>query len=156
MTRSIEPREVGWAGALQIARVDRQIGAQGQRTHTWLIASRDQAHLTQGQWLELEQTRWGIENRSHHTLDVTHREDESRVHHPDAATVLGTFRRLSNAFKQNWAKDRPKREATSRDWFEENHFDRWKAIRLITLPTPEQKSPPISPSRPRPHCPFRV
>jgi hypothetical protein len=84
----------------------------------------------------LEQQRWGIENRTHHTLDVTHREDESRVAEPNAASVLGIFRRLSNAFKQVWAKGRPKREATSRDWTEENQFNRWRGIRLITDPIP--------------------
>jgi hypothetical protein len=98
------------------------------------MASRAQGQLSEAQWLNLEQGRWGIENRNHHTLDVTHREDESRVRHPNAASVLGIFRRLSNAFKQVWAKGRPKREATSRDWTEENQFDRWKAIRLITRP----------------------
>jgi hypothetical protein len=82
--------------------------------------------------LDREQGRWGIETRNHYPLDVTHREDESRVRHPNAASVLGIFRRLSNAFKQTWAKGRPKRRATSRDWIEENHFNRWLGIRLFT------------------------
>ena len=132
MTRTIEPKELGLAGALQIARVDRQIGAQGELTSTWLVSSRDQRELGPGQWLHLEQQRWGVENRTHHTLDVSHREDESRVRHPNAASVLGIFRRVSNALKQAWARGRPKREATSRDWIEENQFNRWRGIRLIT------------------------
>lgn len=134
MARTIEPKELGLAGALQIARVDRQIGATGKLTRTWLVASRARGQLNETEWLKLEQQRWGIENRTHHTLDVTHREDESRVRQPNAASVLGVFRRLSNAFKQAWAKGRPKREATSRDWVEENLFNRWKCIRLITRP----------------------
>lgn len=132
VTKTIEPKELGWAGALQIARVDRRIGAEGKLNQTWMMTSRAQGDLSNAEWLDFEQARWGIENRSHHTLDVTHREDESRVRQPNAACVLGIFRRLSNAFKQVWAKGRPKREATSRDWTEENQFDRWKAIRLIT------------------------
>ena len=131
----IEPKELGLAGALQIARVDRRIGAQGELHQTWLPSSRSQRQLNEKQWLELEQQRWGIENRTHHTLDVTHREDESRVRQPNAASVLGIFRRLSNALKQAWAKGRPRREATSRDWIEENQFNRWSGIRLITRPT---------------------
>jgi hypothetical protein len=126
--------QLGLAGALQLARVDRRIGAEGKLTRTWLVASRSEEQLSATEWLRLEQQRWGIENKTHHTLDVTHREDESRVHQPNAATTLGIFRRVSNAFKQLWAKGRPKREATSRDWAEENHFNRWKAIRLITRP----------------------
>ena len=123
------------AGALQIARIDRRIGAKGKRHRTWLVTSRSERQLSPKAWLELEQQRWGIENRSHHTLDVTHREDESRVHEPNAASVLGIFRRLSNAFKQVWAKGRPKRAATARDWTEENLFNRWGAIRLISRTT---------------------
>lgn len=117
---------------MQIARVDRRIGAKGKLRRTWLVTSRSERQLTRKEWLELEQQRWGIENRTHHTLDVTHREDESRVRQPNAVAVLGIFRRLSNAFKQLWAKGRPKREATSRDWTEENHSNRWNGIRLIT------------------------
>jgi predicted transposase YbfD/YdcC len=136
VTTTIEPKELGLAGALQIARVDRRIGATGELHQTWLVSSRAKNQMNQAQWLELEQQRWGIENRTHHALDVTHREDESRVRQPNAASVLGIFRRLSNALKQGWTKGRPKREATSRDWIEENHFNRWMGIRLITRPIP--------------------
>ena len=77
-----------------------------------------------------------LPRRTHHTLDVTHREDESRVRHPGATSVLGIFRRLSNALKQARAKGRPKRGATSRDWIEENHFNRWRGIRLFMRQNP--------------------
>jgi predicted transposase YbfD/YdcC len=132
VAKTIEPKDLGLAGALQLARVDRQIGAKGKLTQTWLVASRAQGQLSESEWLKLEQQRWGVENRTHHTLDVTHREDESRVRQPNAAAVLGIFRRLSNALKQVWAKGRPKREATSRDWIEENQFNRRSSINLIT------------------------
>ncbi len=134
MAKTIEPKELGLAGALQLARVDRQSGANGQLTQTWMAASRAKGQLSESEWLKLEQQRWGVENRTHHTLDVTHREDESRVRQPNAAAVLGIFRRLSNALKQVWAKGRPKREATSRDWVEENQFNRRASINLITQP----------------------
>jgi len=132
VAKTIEPKQMGLAGALQIARVDRQIGAKGQLNSTWLVTSQAPTQLDEARWLNIEQQKWGIENRTHHTLDVTHREDESRVREPNAASVLGVFRRLSNAFKHVWAKGRPKRKATSRDWIEENHFNRWRGIRLIT------------------------
>jgi hypothetical protein len=60
----------------------------------------------------------------------------SRVRYPGAASVLGIFRRLSDALKQAWAKGRPKRGATSRDWVEENQFNRWKGIRLLMFLNP--------------------
>lgn len=122
------------AGALQIARIDRRIGTKRKLHQTWLVTSGSERQLTRKEWLALEQQRWGIENRTHHTLDVTHREDESRVRHSNATSVLAIFRRLSNALKQAWAKGRPKRTATSRDWIEENLFNRWSGIRLITQP----------------------
>jgi hypothetical protein len=134
VTRTIEPKELGLAGALQIARVDRRIGAKGELRQTWLASSRNQSQMDPKRWLALERGRWGIENRTHHTLDVTHREDESRIQEPNAVAVLGIFRRLSNSLKQRWAKDRPRREATSRDWTEENLFNRWHGIRLIIQP----------------------
>jgi len=116
--------------------VDRRIGADGELHSTWLVTSRAPSQLTPAQWLNLEQGRWGIENRTHHTLDVTQREDESRVRHRGATTVLGLFRRLANALKQGWAKGRPKRAATAPDWIEENQFNRWRGIQLLTKPIP--------------------
>ena len=136
--------------------MDRRIGAQGKLTQTWLAASRAKGPLSEAQWLQLEQQRWGIENRTHHTLDVTHREDESRVRQPNAASVLGLFRRLSNACKQVWAQGRPKREATSRDWAEENHFNRWRGIHLITRPIEEPPLAGKSRPPPRQHWPNRA
>lgn len=140
VAKTIEPKELGLAGAVQIARVDRRMGAKGQLHHTWLVASQTKAQLKEAKWLHTEQQRWGVENRTHHPLDVTHREDESRVRQPNAASVLGIFRRLSNALKQGWAKGRPKREATSRDWIEENQFNRWRGIHVITRRIPVQNS----------------
>lgn len=119
---------------MQIARVDRRIGVKGEWRRTWLVTSRSRKELGDAQWLDSEQNRWGVENRSHHTLDVTYREDQSRVRHPNATAVLGVFRRLSNAFKHVWAIGRPKREATSPDWIERNANNRGYLIDLITSP----------------------
>jgi len=112
--------------------VDRRIGAQGRLQQTWLVTSRSARQLCEAGWLGLEQQRWGVENRNHHTLDVSYREDQSRVAQANAATVLGIFRRLSNAFKQVWAQGRPKRQATSLDWLEHNSSHRRALIDLIT------------------------
>ena len=88
VTRTIEPQQLGLAGALPIARIDRRIGAKAKLRRTWLVTSCSERQLTRQQWLDLEQQRWGIENRTHHPLDVTHREDESRVRQPNAASAL--------------------------------------------------------------------
>ena len=64
MARTIEPKELGLAGAVQIARIDRQIGAKGKLTRTWLVTSLGPAQLSPPQWLDREQGRWGIEIRN--------------------------------------------------------------------------------------------
>lgn len=150
VAKTIIPTELGLAGALQLARLDRQIGAGSPLTRTWLVTSRAAAQLSEARWLDREQGRWGIETRNHHTLDVTHREDESRVRQPNAATVLGIFRRLSNALKQVWAEGRPKRTATGRDWVEENQFNRWLGIELFTRPARRENLTAQTRSRPWP------
>jgi hypothetical protein len=114
--------------------IDRHMGGKGKLNHPWQVTSRTAAQQNARQWPALDQQRWGIENRTHHTLDVTYREDERRVRHHHATAVLGTFTRRSNAFRQLWAKGRPKRAATSRDWIEENQFNRGKATHLLTPP----------------------
>lgn len=144
------PTDLGLAGALQIARLDRRIGARAPLTRTWLVTSCSAKQLSEASWLEREQNRWGIETRNHHTLDVTQREDESRVRQPNAATVLGIFRRLSNALKQVWAAGRPKRAATGRDWAEENQFNRWLGIELFTRPPRREPLTAKTGSRPWP------
>lgn len=148
VTRAIEPKELGLAGALQIARVDRRIGTDGKLTRTWLVASLGPKQLSPAQWLNREQGRWGIETCNHYPLDVTHREDESRVRHRNAASVLGLLRRLSNTLQKPWCQGRPSRQATARDWIEENQFNRWLGIRLFTRPATAKFRTPISRSSP--------
>ena len=62
--------------------------------------------------LSLKRGYWVIESRLHHCLDVTLREDQSRVRHPGAARVLGTIRRvvvsLANAAVNRQRKKSPK------------------------------------------------
>jgi len=59
-----------------------------------------------------------IENALHHALDVTLREDHSRVRRTQAAFVLSLFRRMVVSFAQAWLdqcrKVNPKSRATTR------------------------------------------
>jgi hypothetical protein len=122
------------AGALQIARVDRRIGAKATLHHTWLVTSRPVEQLSAKHWLELERQRWGIENKTHYVLDVTWQEDQCRVRQPNAVAVLGLFQRIAVALHKTWAKARPRRRATTRDWVSENLGNRWSLLRRITIP----------------------
>jgi hypothetical protein len=69
-------------------------------------------------FLKLKRGYWAIESRLHHALDVTLREDHSRVHRPKAAFALSLFRRLVVSFAQVWLAQcrrlNPKSRATTR------------------------------------------
>ena len=69
-------------------------------------------------FLKLKRGYWVIESRLHHALDVTLREDHSRVRRPKAAFALSLFRRLVVSFAQVWLtecrKVNPKSRATTR------------------------------------------
>jgi hypothetical protein len=60
----------------------------------------------------LKRGYWVVESRLHHCLDITLREDQSRVRTPGAARVLGTIRRvvvsLANAAVNRKRKKHPK------------------------------------------------
>lgn len=48
--------------------------------------------------LRLKRNYWVVESRLHHCLDITLREDHSRVRTPRAARILGTIRRVILSF----------------------------------------------------------
>jgi hypothetical protein len=69
-------------------------------------------------FLKLKRGYWVIESRLHHALDVTLREDHSRVRQPQAAFALSLFRRVVVSFAQAWLDEcrklNPKSRATTR------------------------------------------
>ena len=50
----------------------------------------------------LKRGYWVIESRLHHALDISLDEDRSRVRQPNAALVLGLFRRLVVSVANAW------------------------------------------------------
>ena len=62
--------------------------------------------------LSIKRGYWVVESRLHHCLDITLREDQSRVRTPGAARILGTIRRvvvsLANAAVNRKRKKSPK------------------------------------------------
>lgn len=128
------------AGALQIARVDRRIGTKGTLRRTWLVSSLSPQPLSAQAWLAVERQRWGIENRTHYPLDVSLQEDQCRVRQPNAVAILGLFQRIGLALHHPWAKQRPAREATTRDWVSEHLGNRWLVLRKITSRIPSTQN----------------
>jgi hypothetical protein len=68
----------------------------------YLISSLTLEDLQAAGWLRLKRDYWIIESRLHHPLDVSLEEDRSRVRHPNAALVLGMFRRVVVSCAQVW------------------------------------------------------
>jgi len=70
--------------------------------------------------LSIKRGYWVVESRLHHCLDITLREDQSRVRTPGAARVLGTIRRvvvsLANAAVDRARKKNPKTKCNTRSF----------------------------------------
>ena len=68
--------------------------------------------------LSLKRGYWVIESRLHHCLDISMREDHSRVRTPKAARILGSIRRvllsLANAAVDQARKTNPKTKANTK------------------------------------------
>ena len=94
--REVTPEQVGFPGARLIARLRRRVRRKGKKTTetVYLISSLTLDQLDALGWIKLKRGYWVIESRLHHALDVSLDEDRSRVRNPNAALVLGMFRRL--------------------------------------------------------------
>lgn len=94
--REVTPEQVGFPGAHLIARLRRRVRRHGKKTTetVYLISSLTLEQLNALGWIQLKRGYWVIESRLHHALDVSLDEDRSRVRNPNAALVLGLFRRL--------------------------------------------------------------
>src|SRR5438093_12742310 len=94
--REVTPEQVSFPGARLIARLRRRVRRKGKKsTETvYLISSLSLEELDALGWIKLKRGYWVIESRLHHALDVSLDEDRSRVRTPNAALVLGMFRRL--------------------------------------------------------------
>ena len=94
--REVTPAQVGFPGARLIARLRRRVrrGGQTSTETVYLISSLTLEQLDARGWLQLKRGYWVIESKLHQALDISLDEDRSRVRHPNAALVLGLFRRL--------------------------------------------------------------
>ena len=105
------PEQVSFPGARLIARLKRRVRRKGKKTTetVYLISSLTLEQLDALGWIKLKRGYWVIESRLHHALDVSLDEDRSRVRNPNAALVLGMFRRLvvsvaSSLLEPSWSR----------------------------------------------------
>jgi len=100
--REVTPEQAGFPGARTIARLRQRVRRKGRKTTetVYLISSLTLEQLNAQSWLKLKRGYWVIESRLHHALDVSLDEDRSRVRNPNAALILGLFRRLAVSIAQ--------------------------------------------------------
>ena len=110
---AVTPEQVGFPGACTIARLRRLVRRKGQQIKetVYLISSLTLDQLDAQGLLKHKRGYWVIESRLHHPLDVSLREDQSRVRHRQAAWNLASFRRLVVSLAWQWV-DKVRRPST--------------------------------------------
>lgn len=113
---------MGFPGARLVAQLERRTHRDGDwhSERVFLICSRTLDALQAEGMLALKRRYWVIESRLHHCLDITLREDWSRVRNPNSARILGMVRRLvvslANAAVDRARKRNPKTKANTKTY----------------------------------------
>jgi len=109
----------------------------------YLVSSFTLSELQAKGMLSIKRGYWVVESRLHHCLDVTLREDTSRVRTPKAARILGTIRRvvvsLANAAVNRSRNKNPKTKcntSTFQSQFKSARGGRERLYALITAKSP--------------------
>ena len=106
----------GWAGLNTIIEVKRERHLKGKITNetSYFVSSLEVNPQEAGRAIR---GHWGIENSSHWVLDVTFKEDDSRIRRGDAPENMATFRRFAmNMAKLSPIKDSMKGKLKSAAW----------------------------------------
>jgi hypothetical protein len=137
---SITPQQMGYPHAMQLARLDRIRVLKGgkQEVETvWLLTSLTADQADAARLLELARQYWSIENGTHYRLDVSAGEDQCRVRHPIAATVLGVMRRAVQGEYRAWARRQTRKRESSCPAFREKMSRRInRVIQFLTGKVP--------------------
>ena len=110
----VTPSQVSFPGARLAAGLETRVRRKGKWSSevVYLVSSFTLEELQAQGMLSLKRGYWVVESRLHHCLDITLREDQSRVRTPGAARILGTIRRvvvsLANAALNRKRKKAPK------------------------------------------------
>ena len=142
----VMPAQVGFPGARLAARLDTRVKRKGKwhREVVYLVSSLTLQELQAEGMLALKRGYWVVESRLHHCLDITLREDESRVRTPSAARILGTIRRvvvsLANAAVNRARQKNPKTKCNTGSFqnrFGSAHGGRERLHALIFAKSPD-------------------
>jgi predicted transposase YbfD/YdcC len=136
-----DPEQVGFPSARQVASLTRQTLREDKMSKetVHLITSLDASQASGKDLKNIKREYWGIESKLHYRLDNVLDEDRSRVRNPNAALVLGMFRRVVVSLAIPWSqeKKKTKKRTSTRSFLEhlnaENHR---RAFDLITCTAP--------------------
>lgn len=133
---SVTPEKMGFPHVAQLARVDRirhlKNGQQEVET-VWIITSLTADKADAQRLLELTRLYWTIENCTHYPLDVSAGEDQCRVRHPVAVTVLGILRRVVQGEYRAWSRRQQRKRDRTYPTFRDKMSRRLNPIiRLVT------------------------
>jgi len=129
VTRTIEPAQLGLAGAAQLGCLHRQSGKDAQPEVEYLVTSRTAEKLSPENFLNTDRQYWGVESGLHQRLDCSGFEDRLRVRHKGAVHLLGLFARVGVALFVRWASNQRRvRDRTFPQWREWNSGHRWHMI----------------------------
>lgn len=136
-----DPEQTGFPSARQVASLTRVVLREDKMSKetVHLITSLDATKASGKDLKKIKRDYWGIESKLHYRLDNVLDEDRSRVRNPNAALVLGMFRRVVVSFAIPWSKEKKKtnKRITTRSFQEhlnaENHR---RAFDLVTSKAP--------------------
>lgn len=116
---------LGWPGAAQVARIERQrrIGEKVSTEVAYIVTSLTAVEASPARRLELSRGHWAIENRLHYVRDVSFNEDRCRVR--AGARALAAIRNLVLSLIRERGLSVPE----ARENFREDRAD---AIALVT------------------------
>jgi len=111
---------------------------KGRKSHDVVnyIASQELEELSAPQLLRDIRMYWDIEGRLHQRLDVSAKEDSSRVRNRNALQVLGMARRSMMGIYQTWQSARKnKRQSTLADFYDamsaHNNRGDWQKVKAF-------------------------
>lgn len=109
----------------------------GPQDRLYLISSQTLEQLQAQGFLGIKRGYWTVESRLHHCLDITLREDESRVRTPNSAQILGMVRRivvsLANAAVNRARRIKPKTKCNTKSFVQQFRSARSGPQRLRAL-----------------------
>ena len=141
-----DPEQAGFPSARQIAsltrvvfRKDKNDKDKASKETVQIITSLDESKASGNDLKAIKRGYWSIESRLHYRLDNVLDEDRSRVRNPNAALILGMFRRVVVSFAIPWHQEKKKtdKRTSTRSFLDhlnaENHR---RAFDLVTAKAP--------------------